>query len=325
MTELVAEGAYAVGYGIALVVDAVELDRAGVEAYFHTVVGDVGVAEVGLVGPQVAAVVAAVVGAVAGHYKVDHVDIAVAVVVILAEVDRAVELIHGRAKHVARVVAAGRARVVDRDGAHHVELRGELAVAVLVEVVAHTAQKLAAIVVVGAVLVGVARVVFLVVHACVELLGVAAGEGAVVVVDQDDEAAELGEVDSGRLLGLAVAFHTLGLALGCLLAVDGILAHCAQERRLAGTALCSVVGHLCAGLEGAGLGQGVDVVACLVLDDGVAVGSGVEVVELVAVQHDGECAAVGLCHCRWLGVGRHGLCLDCGERYDGKSQQWVFE
>ena len=264
--------------------------------------------------PEQAGVVALDVGWQSCKDEVDHVYLAVAVAVVLAEVnlrvgrragvDHQLQAAHalaagvGLGLHVGIVHAA-----VDLYGSHDIERRYEDALGVVAEVVAHAACA-------GHLLmgprVGVVRlvgtlVVILIDHGLHDVAVVLVLELAVVVFDEQYEPLEVGVVVVLRTVGSEAALPALcrlAAHLLCLLADAWRDASCElQERVLGRRPSLFVVCH-----EGGGCQLSVVVELCIdIVSSGVsgqciAVGCGVVVSPLVALEADAEGGAVRLCN-----------------------------
>ena len=320
MGELMDDGAHAIRVGVAIVFPAVNLARAGITSQIDAVVGLVSVViHIGLVGPQVAAVVAAEVGGVSCHDKINHVHHAVTIAVIVAEVNCRVQLIDGREENAAHLSAVGGgAGIVHRHGASDVELRRELPHAVVIVIVpgaSRTGDETA----IGAVK---TRIVFLIHHG-VEVVG-AIVEGPVVVVDEYQQTAEVIVVATGGGI-LPVALGMQSLALGGLRLVNQPLLELGDHFQLAGVAHHRVVGHHVAGHQPGARLNGIHIVAVAALQQGVAIGRHRAVVELVTHQAHGQAAAVALSDIHGLRVGRDSRnCHHAGNNKQ-KCQQELLE
>ena len=322
VAELVAYRAYAVVLVATLTFPAVVLTRAGVAAQVDAVVGlRAVVGQRRHVGPQVAAVVAAVVGGVPCHNEVDHVDRAVAVGVVLAEVDRAVELIDGRKENTGVILVTIGRSIVDVDRAIDVEMGVEDAIGVVVEVIAHAAR------------VGLIAAVdrdtgeILVVECCL-IESAVDSKLAVAIVDQDNQAAKLAVVEQvvAQQLAAGVAaacFRLLALAPG--VDIDQEACCGLQRGRLGSSACCGIVGHDAGSHQAPAALGGIHIGTLGILDDGVAVERGVEVVVFIALQHERERAAVGLGHSS--GCGTCGYChgTHCREQAHEQQEKFLHE
>ena len=313
VAELMADGADAVEVGAVAGV-AGQLGGAGVAAQIDIVFDDilpcVRVVDDAGVGPYQPAVVAAIVGARTGEDEVDHVHLPVAVAVVLAEVNQRVGSVD-HVEHQLRCTVSAVGKIlaaIHGHGAHHIELRREHAVGVVVEIITHGAREAAVARVV------VAAVVLHVGHVVDDVGIVVARELAVAELHQDDQPAEVVVVILLRTvhatgLRLAAALHlallTSLLAHGrsLIFAADGL-----QEGRLVGRAQVGIVGHLRRRRQLSALCPGIDVVAARVLHHGVAVGRRREVQIFVAMEAHTDVAAIRLlqAHCARMGWDGHG-------------------
>ena len=190
----------------------------------------------------------------------------------------------------------------------HVEGGAETTLAVVGVVVAHTTGA-SAIIVGGAVLVGVASVSHLVGHAVVEVMRIAAGELAIIIIHQDNDATEvvvviLGSLSSGSLSS-SINWSSFLLAVASGNTAENAFLKGAYKLSLACRALCHVVSNHLAGNEVVVLALGINKIASSIANDGVAINGGVVVKELVANDFDRQLGAIGLSNLDGSSDSRH--------------------
>ena len=302
MGELMADGADAVDG--AAVLAACQLGGAGIAAQIDTVLPHIliggRIVYLAGMGPEQAAVVASHVGSMSGEDEIHHVDRTVAIAVVKAEVDFAVDGIH----HVERQLGCPVAGLdivlasVDCHGAYDVEHRFEESHRVVAEIVAHRTGALHP----RTTIVVVAGVVLAIDGLGDDILIVFAVEGSVVILHQHHQATELGIVVVGcavllqghgtaAVLGSLLLSHLLGELRG------KVLLHALKERLFGSGTKGNIVGNLGCGHQlPVGSFLSIDIETFSILHDGVAVGSGVEMQVLIADKADGEHRAVGLLH-----------------------------
>ena len=241
-------------------------------------------------GPQVPAVVARMAAAPRDD-EIHHVDHAVAVGVILAVVDRAVDLLERGGEDAAGIVGLLRRGlgIVYNYRAHHVEVGSKVALGVLVEVVVHAAGAVDLLAVYRVVVASIAVAVY---HVVKQFSCVAVEKRTVFELHQHHEAVKLAYVPRAQLVpwGLAAGYGRLDAACGgqCR------LAHTAQVFLVAGCAASSVVGHDAGGLYLVVFDFGIHHTAFLVPGHCVAVDCSGVVEVLIAVHDDGHARPVGL-------------------------------
>ena len=328
MAELMTHGADAQQVGGAVALPAVDFGGAGIAAQAHAV--DLP-PHVGHVGPQVIVAVAAIIGAVSGHDKVDHVDIAVAIGIVIGKIHLVVDGVECGFENQVRFIAALLARVVDIHWPHDIKLRVELSHGILIEIVAHgtgALHKLRGSPSAGDVVAAVAPGVE---HVGVKLLCVGALEFLVGVLDKNHKPAE-----AGPILGRAAAADDACVAVGApgfpgedAFPVGQVLSLCAEQLCVACCAVLCVACDDPRRHQPAVLLGGVSEPSVPVAQHGVAVGSGSVVIELVAHELHGDGVAVGLSHAGGRRVGRHCTGPGChGECCRGRKQSfcghWEF-
>ena len=312
-----ADGAYAVDD--VPVGTAKQLGAAGIAAHvdavlYHPPVTSLVVVDIAGMRPHQPIVVTCHIRPQPSEDKVDHVHRAVAIAVILAVVHQRVDSLDGTDGNIGHIaVTLGMIlAVVHGDGTHHVELRREQPVRIVVEIIAHAACEATVLRVV------VALIAFLVHHVFHHAGIVAARELTVVELHEDDQAAEIVVVVDGLLgccglPGLCPAgIFSLLLAgyLGSHLRGLPFL-HALQPGLLIGCALVAVVGNAAGGFQpSVGTPLGVCIEAVGTAHHGISILRGVEMQILITHQTDGEHTSVGLgnASCARMGGNSHCQC-----------------
>ena len=263
--------------------------------------------------PQISAVVTRIAGTVTGYQKIDHVNLTVMVVVIAPEIHIAVGLLESVVEDDLRVTVAlvrtslhGNAvlEIGRWIGAVHVKWRSERPPGLVVEVVPYAAG--AAHVTVGN-RVMVAREALAAEHRAIERLRIVAGELLVREVQQNHQTAKVRKV---KVRQVDSATGTTHMSLGDSCLINQALRHIGQEIQLVGTAVARIMGEQAGGFKRLAVTFCIYVGSCVVKHDGVAVGGGIEVVELVSHKADPQHRAVRLRHQYRTRVGRVGSCLE---------------
>ena len=300
MRELVSHGADALhGDGVRRRLKAVQLGRARITVDFLAVIRRAGPTQIRCVRPQIAAVVTRIARTVSGYQKIHHVDLAVMVVVIAREIHITVGLLQGIVEDDLRVtVALGRTRlhgnaVLDirrRIRAIHVKGRSKRSIRLVVEVVANAAR--ARHVTVGD-RVMVPREARAAEHLAVERLRIFAGKFLVREVQQDYQTAKVLKVKVRHVNGATGTTHVTLSHCGL---VNHTLGQRSQQGPFVDTAVGSIVCEHLRGYERHAVTLGIHVSASIVQHDGVAIGSGIEMIEFIAHEANRQHRAVGLRH-----------------------------
>ena len=172
--------------------------------------------------------------------------------------------------------------VIDIHRTDYIKYRVKDVCRVVKEIITHTASHRHATAIED-----ITRVVVGIDHIIVELTGTGHRELLVGVIDQDDQSAEVVIIhqsvgpDTTHRTVATVKFHRTGLRLGC---AGQALGDIGQESVVGRRALCLVMGNNAAGNEVAAIEACIGVIARSVLDNGVAVGRGGEMEELITMQ-----------------------------------------
>ena len=265
--------------------------------------------------PPEPSVVAVIVGTVASQDEEHQIDVAVAVAVILAEIHVGVGLVKGTNDDLRRRAASVILTVVNGVRAYHVELRLELTVGIITEVVTHTA---------GAghelpVRLSVAGIVLLIHHVIDVVMEVIARELLILILHQHYQALEvvivvLSSTAGSQSLLLALLHLTLGIPhLLCHLR-SLILLKVFHIRQLCALTHSCVMSHLGRRLQQTILQLGIDIIATLVFYHRVTILGRREVQPLVTHQSQRQLCAVGLRHLHGAWVGGYGHHADCTQQ-----------
>ena len=306
--------ANAVRISISIVFPTVDLARTGITAQIHPIILIIGViVHIKLMRPQIATVVAREIGRIARNDKVNHVHNAIAVTVILAEVNRRIDLVDSRHKNISTIVGTlGRsARVIHLHGADNVELRVEHTHTVVMIIVPGTTGTWHEITT-GTI---ITRVVLLV-HHVVEII-VAIGERTVSVLDKHHQATEILIVGPARSHQF-VSVGTHALALRHSGFVSQSFLEVGEHSRLTGTTHLRVVGNDIARNNPCTRLNSIHIVAIAPLQHRVTVGSGRVVMELIAHQLQRQGGAITLLNVNRPWMGRNSTSRHCTGNHQQK-------